>query len=297
MARTTTPTFAFESGLKRYFDQIRQFPILAPDEEHQLAQRWRQHGDDDAVHRLVNSHLRLVVKLATGYRGYGLPMSEVISEGNIGLMQAAQRFEPERGFRFSTYAIWWIRAAIQAYILRSKSLVKMGTTTNQKKLFFKLRTAKSRISAIDEGDMRPDQVAHIAKGLGVTEQDVIDMNRRLSGDVSLNAPILKDGDPGTWQDQLVEEAPSQEWNLAEAEETGNRRKALAQALTQLNARERRIFEARRLAEKPSKLEELATEFGLSTERVRQLEVRAFEKVRVAVTRNVVSKPPALAMAS
>src|SRR5580700_3261797 len=190
MARATVnATFAIEPGLKRYFDQIRKFPLLAPDEELHLAQRWRDHGDSGAVHRLVNSHLRLVVKLATGYRGYGLPMAEVISEGNAGLMQAAQRFEPERGFRFSTYAIWWIRAAIQSYILRSKSLVKMGTTANQKKLFFKLRSAKSRISALDEGDMRPDQVELIAKRLGVNEQDVIDMNRRLGGDVSLNAPI------------------------------------------------------------------------------------------------------------
>jgi RNA polymerase sigma-32 factor len=224
-------------------------------------------------------------------------MAEVISEGNIGLMQAAQRFEPERGFRFSTYAIWWIRAAIQAYILRSKSLVKMGTTANQKKLFFKLRTAKSRISALDDGDMRPDQVAHIATELGVAEQEVVEMNRRLSGDVSLNAPILRDGDPGTWQDQLVEEAPSQERTLLETEEATTRRKALAQALTQLNPRERRILEARRLADRPRKLEELASEFGLSTERVRQLEMRAFEKVRNAVTRRTLSRPPALALAS
>jgi RNA polymerase sigma-32 factor len=298
MTRTTiSATLAFEPGLKRYFDQIRRFPLLDPDEEHQLAARWRERGDNAAVHRLVNSHLRLVVKLATGYRGYGLPMAEVISEGNVGLMQAAQRFEPERGFRFSTYAIWWIRAAIQSYILRSKSLVKMGTTANQKKLFFKLRSAKSRISALDDGDMRPDQVAHIATELGVAEQEVIEMNRRLNGDVSLNAPILGDGDPGTWQDQLAEEAPSQERTLLETEEATTRRKALAQALTQLNPRERRILEARRLADRPRKLEELASEFGLSTERVRQLEVRAFEKVRNAVTRRAVRSPPALALAS
>ena len=291
------PMFAVESGLKAYVDQIRRFPILEPDEEFQLAQLWRQHGDSGAVHRLVTSHLRLVVKLASGYRGYGLPAAEVISEGNVGLMQAAQRFEPEKGFRFSTYAMWWIRASIQAYILRSKSLVKMGTTANQKKLFFKLRTAKRRIAAFEDGDMRPDQVASIATELGVTEQDVVEMNRRLNGDVSLNTPVSKDGESATWQDQLAADAPSQEWTLAQTQEAGHRRKALAQALTQLNARERRIFEARRLAERPRRLEELATEFGLSPERVRQLEVRAFEKVRDAITRHGVSKAPALALAS
>lgn len=280
-----------------YLGDIRRFALLERDQEYALAKRWREHGDRDAAHQLVTSHLRLAAKIAMNYRGYGLPLSEIISEGNVGLMQALNRFEPDKGFRFSTYAIWWIRAAIQSYILRSKSLVKMGTTANQKKLFFKLRSAKSRISALDDGDMRPDQVAHIATELGVAEQEVIEMNRRLNGDVSLNAPILRDGDPGTWQDQLAEEAPSQERTLLETEEATTRRKALAQALTQLNPRERRILEARRLADRPRKLEELASEFGLSTERVRQLEVRAFEKVRNAVTRRAVSSPPALALAS
>jgi RNA polymerase sigma-32 factor len=293
----TRPMIAADSGLHRYLENIRRIPLLEPEEEGLLAQRWRQHGDKDAVHRLVSSHLRLVAKLASGYRGYGLPISELVSEGNIGLVRAAQRFEPERGLRFSTYAIWWIRASIQAYIVRSKSLVKMGTTTNQKKLFFKLRRAKSKISAIGEGDMRPDQVEFIANELGVTQQDVIEMNRRLGGDVSLNVSTLEDSDSATWQDQLVDEAPSQESNLVEAEETRNRRKALAQALTQLNDRERQILEARRLAEQPRKLEDLAVELGVSPERVRQLEVRAFDKIRSIVTRSfAVTRTPNLALA-
>jgi RNA polymerase sigma-32 factor len=291
------PMFGLDIGLQRYFDEIRRFPLLEPEEEGQLARRWRQHGDSDAVHRLVSSHLRLVAKLASGYRGYGLPISELVSEGNIGLMRAAQRFEPERGFRFSTYAIWWIKASIQAYIVRSKSLVKMGTTSNQKKLFFKLRAAKSKISAIEEGDLRPEQVEFIANELGVDEQDVIEMNRRLGGDVSLNVAILEDTDAATWQDQLADQAPSQESNLVEAEEFRTRRKALAQALRQLNDRERRILEARRLAEKPRKLEDLAVEFGVSPERVRQLEMRAFDKVRNAMKRAfTVTKTPQLAIA-
>jgi RNA polymerase sigma-32 factor len=247
-----------------------------------LAKRWREHGDRDAAHRLVTSHLRLVAKIAMGYRGYGLPISEVISEGNVGLMQAVKRFEPEKGFRLATYAMWWIKASIQEYILRSWSLVKMGTTANQKKLFFNLRKAKSKISALDEGDLRPDQVKIIAKRLGVTEQDVVDMNRRLGGDVSLNAPIREDGDSGEWQDWLVDESSSQESVLAESEQLDNRRKALGAALNVLNERERRIFQARRLADEPITLEELADEFGVSRERVRQIEVRAFEKVQKAV---------------
>jgi RNA polymerase sigma-32 factor len=252
-----------------------------------LATRWREHGDRDAAHKLVTSHLRLVAKIAMGYRGYGLPISEVISEGNVGLMQAVKRFEPEKGFRLATYAMWWIKAAIQEYILRSWSLVKMGTTANQKKLFFNLRKAKSRISALEEGDMRPDQVKLIAKRLGVTEQDVVDMNRRLGGDVSLNAPIREEGDSGEWQDWLVDESSiSQESRLAESEEANNRRKALGEALTVLNDRERRIFEARRLADEPITLEQLADEFGVSRERVRQIEVRAFEKVQKAVKSRV-----------
>ena len=280
------PILAAESGLTRYLEKIRRFPMLEPHEEYMLAKRWREHGDRDAAHRLVTSHLRLVAKIATGYRGYGLPISEAISEGNVGLMQAVKRFEPDRGFRLATYAMWWIKAAIQEYILRSWSLVKMGTTANQKKLFFNLRKAKSRISALDEGDMRPDQVKLIAKRLGVTEQDVIDMNRRLGGDASLNAPIREDGDSGEWMDWLVDDSASQESRLAESEQSENRHKALGQALGVLNDRERRIFEARRLADEPITLEELAEEFGVSRERVRQIEVRAFEKVQKAVKSNI-----------
>jgi RNA polymerase sigma-32 factor len=287
MARATAlPSLTAETGLSRYLEEIRRFPMLEPQEEYMLAKSWREHGDRDAAHRLVTSHLRLVAKIAMGYRGYGLPISEVISEGNVGLMQAVKRFEPEKGFRLATYAMWWIKAAIQEYILRSWSLVKMGTTANQKKLFFNLRKAKSRISALEEGDMRPDQVATIAKRLGVGEQDVIDMNRRLGGDVSLNAPIRNDGDTGEWQDWLVDDSDNQEATLTRSEEFDNRRRALSDALSVLNDRERRIFEARRLAEDPITLEELADEFGVSRERVRQIEVRAFEKVQKAVRNRV-----------
>ena len=283
MARAAAlPILTAESGLTRYLEEIRRFPMLEPQDEFMLAKRWREHGDRDAAHKLVTSHLRLVAKIAMGYRGYGLPISEVISEGNVGLMQAVKRFEPEKGFRLATYAMWWIKAAIQEYILRSWSLVKMGTTANQKKLFFNLRKAKSKISALEEGDLRPDQVKLIAKRLGVTDQDVIDMNRRLGGDVSLNAPIREDGDSGEWQDWLVDEVSDQETRLAEDEESDNRRKALGEALSVLNERERRIFEARRLADDPVTLEDLAAEFGVSRERVRQIEVRAFEKVQRAV---------------
>jgi RNA polymerase sigma-32 factor len=280
------PIITAESGLTRYLEEIRRFPMLEPQEEYMLAKSWREHGDRDAAHRLVTSHLRLVAKIAMGYRGYGLPISEVISEGNVGLMQAVKRFEPDKGFRLATYAMWWIKAAIQEYILRSWSLVKMGTTANQKKLFFNLRKAKSRISALEEGDLRPDQVKLIAKRLGVTEQDVVDMNRRLGGDVSLNSPIREEGDSGEWQDWLVDDSISQETRLAESEEADNRRKALGEALTVLNERERRIFEARRLADEPITLEELADEFGVSRERVRQIEVRAFEKVQKAVKNRI-----------
>jgi RNA polymerase sigma-32 factor len=290
------PILTAESGLTRYLEEIRRFPMLEPQEEYMLAKRWREHGDRDAAHRLVTSHLRLVAKIAMGYRGYGLPIAEVISEGNVGLMQAVKRFEPEKGFRLATYAMWWIKASIQEYILRSWSLVKMGTTANQKKLFFNLRKAKSKISALEEGDMRPDQVKLIAKRLGVTEQDVIDMNRRLGGDASLNAPIRDDGDSGEWQDWLVDDAPSAERVMEENEELDNRRKALGEALTVLNDRERRIFEARRLAEDPITLEELADEFGVSRERVRQIEVRAFEKVQSAVKRGVAAMEHPAAMA-
>ncbi|MGO4712253.1 RNA polymerase sigma factor RpoH [Bradyrhizobium sp. 2TAF24] len=283
MARAATlPVLSGESGLAHYLAEIRKFPMLEPQEEYMLARSWREHGDRDAAHKLVTSHLRLVAKIAMGYRGYGLPISEVVSEGNVGLMQAVKRFEPEKGFRLATYAMWWIKASIQEYILRSWSLVKMGTTANQKKLFFNLRKAKSKISALDEGDMRPDQVQTIAKRLGVTEQDVVDMNRRLGGDASLNAPIRDDGEPGEWQDWLVDTSPNQEAVMAESEEYDHRRDALSGAMGVLNPRERRIFEARRLADEPMTLEDLAAEFGVSRERVRQIEVRAFEKVQAAV---------------
>jgi RNA polymerase sigma-32 factor len=283
MARAAAlPFVTAEGGLSHYLEEIRRFPMLEPQQEYMLAKSWREHGDRDAAHKLVTSHLRLVAKIAMGYRGYGLPISEVISEGNVGLMQAVKRFEPEKGFRLATYAMWWIKASIQEYILRSWSLVKMGTTANQKKLFFNLRKAKSKISALQEGDLRPDQVSQIAKRLGVTEKDVVDMNRRLGGDASLNAPIREDGDSGEWQDWLADDSASQESVMAEGEEMDNRRKALSQALGVLNDRERRIFEARRLADDPITLEELAEEFGVSRERVRQIEVRAFEKVQKAV---------------
>ncbi len=287
MVRTTTVAIlTAESGLTHYFEQIRRFPMLERQEECLLAKRWREHGDRDAAHKLVTSHLRLVTKIASGYRGYGLPISEVISEGNIGLLQAVERFDPEKGFRLSTYATWWIKAAIQEYILRSWSLVRMGTTANQKKLFFNLSKAKSKISAFDEGDMRPDQVKLIAKRLGVTETDVIDMNRRLGGDASLNVAIRADDDSGEWQDWLVDESPDQETTLAASEEFDNRRKALADALGVLDGRDRRIFERRRLAGEQITLAELANELGVSRERVRQLEVRAFEKVQKAVKKRV-----------
>jgi len=271
-----------ESNLPRYLKEIQRFPMLDLQDEFMLAKRWREHGDRDAAHKLVTSHLRLVAKIAMGYRGYGLPTSDVISEGNVGLMQAVKRFEPEKGFRLATYAMWWIKAAIQEYILRSWSLVKLGTTANQKKLFFNLRKAKSKISALEDGDLRPDQVKLIAERLGVTEQDVVDMNRRLAGDLSLNAPIRDDGDSSEWQDWLVDEASDQEGRLAQSEETDNRIRALHDALTILNRRERRIFEARRLTDEPVTLEDLAAEFGVSRERVRQIEVRAFYKVQRAV---------------
>ena len=287
MARSAAiPALNAESGLSRYLEEIRRFPMLEPQEEYMLARSWREHGDREAAHKLVTSHLRLVAKIAMGYRGYGLPISEVVSEGNVGLMQAVKRFEPEKGFRLATYAMWWIKAAIQEYILRSWSLVKMGTTANQKKLFFNLRKAKSKISALEEGDLRPEHVKTIATQLGVTEQDVIDMNRRLGGDASLNASIRDDGESGEWQDWLVDNSPSQATILEDSEESSNRHKALIGALDVLNERERRIFEARRLADDPVTLEELATEFGVSRERVRQIEVRAFEKVQKAVKSSI-----------
>ncbi len=285
MATAALPVLSGENGLSRYLNEIRRFPMLEPEEEYMLAKRWREHEDPAAAHKLVTSHLRLVAKIAMGSRGYGLPIGEVISEGNVGLMQAVKRFEPERGFRLATYAMWWIRASIQEYILRSWSLVKMGTTASQKKLFFNLRKAKSQISALEEGDLRPDQVEKIATRLGVTEKDVIDMNRRMSGDASLNAPLREEGE-GEWQDWLVDDSASQENLLVDRQETDNRLGALRLALGVLNDRERRIFEARRLAEDPVTLEELSGEFDISRERVRQIEVRAFEKVQAAVKAGV-----------
>jgi RNA polymerase sigma-32 factor len=287
MARNATlPIRTVEPGLTHYLEEIRRFPMLERQEEYMLAKRWREHGDREAAHKLVTSHLRLVTRMARDYRGYGLPISEAISEGNVGLMQAVERFEPEQGFRFATYAVWWIKAAIQEYILRSWSLVKMGTTATQKKLFFNLRKAKSKISALDEGDLHPAQVKLIATRLGVTDQDVVDMNRRLGGDASLNAAIREDGGSREWQDWLVDESPDQETTLAASEEFDNRRKTLSDALTVLNKRERRIFETRRLAEEQITLAELAEEFGVSRERVRQIEVSAFEKVQNAVKHRV-----------
>lgn len=277
------------SGLTGYLWQIQRFPMLEQHEEHMLAKRWREHGDHEAAHKLVKCHLRLVAKIARRYRGYGLPISDVISEGNVGLMQAVQRFKPEKGFRFATYAAWWIKAAIQEYILRSWSLVRIATTANRKKLFFNLRKAKSKISVIDEGDMRHGQIETIAKQLGVTKQDVIDVNRWFSGDASLNAPIGADGDSGEWQDWLVDEGASQETTLAARDEYEYRRKTLTSALCVLNDRERRIFEARRLAEDPITLADLASEFGVSPERVRQIDVSSFEKVQKAVKNRVAAK--------
>ncbi|MFZ1102169.1 MAG: RNA polymerase sigma factor RpoH [Hyphomicrobiaceae bacterium] len=278
------PTIAADSGgLVRYLEEIRKFPMLEPGEEFMLAKRWQQHEDSDAAHKLVTSHLRLVTRIAMGYRGYGLPIGEVISEGNVGLMQAVKRFEPDKGFRLATYAMWWIRASIQEYILRSWSLVKMGTTAAQKKLFFNLRRMKGQIKALEDGDLRPDQVKKIATTLGVPEDDVVSMNRRLGGDASLNAPVRADMEGGgEWQDWLVDEAPDQEERLVESEELSQRRAYLAKAMATLNERERRIFEARRLAEDPATLEDLSEEFGVSRERIRQIEVRAFEKVQAAV---------------
>jgi RNA polymerase sigma-32 factor len=271
----------------RYLDNIRRFDLLERDQEYELAKRWREHGDRDAAHQLVTSHLRLAAKIAMGYRGYGLPISEIISEGNVGLMQALNRFDPEKGFRFATYAMWWIRASIQDYILRSWSLVKIGTTANQKKLFFKLRSAKRKISALDSGgDLHPDQVTLIAKNLNVTERDVVDMNRRLAGDTSLNAPIHDDGEAGERQTYLVDQSPSPEALIVEQDETDRRHRALVGAIDVLNDRERRIFEARHLVDEPRTLDDLAAEFNVSRERIRQIETRAFEKVRKAAKKSV-----------
>ena len=272
-----------EGGLSRYLTEIRKFPMLAKDEEFMLAKAWKEHQDPQAAHRLVTSHLRLVAKIAMGYRGYGLPIGEVISEGNVGLMQAVKKFEPDKGFRLATYAMWWIRASIQEYILRSWSLVKMGTTAAQKKLFFNLRKAKSEISALEEGDLHPDHVRQIATKLGVLDEEVISMNRRLSGpDASLNAPLRSDSE-NEWQDWLEDkDAVSQETRLAEDEEKSIRMSLLEEAMTELTDRERHILTERRLKDDPTTLEELASQYGVSRERVRQIEVRGFEKLQKAM---------------
>jgi len=284
--RTAFHILTAESGLSQYLKDVRRFPMLEPQNEYRLATRWRERGERDARDTLISSHLRLVVKIAKGYRGYGLPISEVISEGNIGLMRAIDRFEPNRRARLGTYATWWIKAAIHDYIQRSWSLVRMGTSAKQRRLFIKLRDAKGKISALDEGDMRPEQVDFIAKRLGVTEKEVIDMNRRLGGDASLNAPLRRDGDTSERQDWLVDETPNQERTLIENEELNNRCKALTDALPVLNERERCIFEAIQLTEEPIKLKVLAEEFGVSRERVRQINVCALKKVERAVKNRV-----------
>ncbi len=290
MAMNALATISPEGGLSRYLSEIRKFPMLTKDEEYMLAKAWREHEDSQAAHKLVTSHLRLVAKIAMGYRGYGLPIGEVISEGNVGLMQAVKKFEPERGFRLATYAMWWIRASIQEYILRSWSLVKMGTTASQKKLFFNLRKAKSEISALEEGDLHPDQVAQIATKLGVTNDDVISMNRRLAGpDSSLNAPLRSDSE-SEWQDWLADDtAVDQETLVADTEEHTLRMALLEAAMQELSERERHILTERRLSETPTTLEELAGQYGVSRERVRQIEVRAFEKLQKAMRAAAIEK--------
>ena len=279
----TIPATGGEAGLNRYLTEIKKFPILTPEEEYMLAKRWTEHQDTDAAARLVNSHLRLVAKIAMGYRGYGLPLSELISEGNIGLMQGVKKFEPERGFRLATYAMWWIRASIQEFILRSWSLVKMGTTAAQKKLFFNLRRMKNRIEAFEEGDLKPEDVTKIATDLGVSEEDVVSMNRRMAmgGDTSLNVP-LRDDSEGSWQDFLVDSEPLQDERVAEAEETKIRHDLLVEAMDSLNERERHILTERRLTDEPKTLEELSQVYDVSRERIRQIEVRAFEKLQKAL---------------
>jgi RNA polymerase sigma-32 factor len=281
MQRAATTILTGEGGLGRYLEKIKHLPMLTPEQEQALAKRWREHNDPEAAHQLVVSHLRLVAKVAMRYRGYGLPISEVISEGSIGLIKAVDRFEPERGLRLATYAMWWIKASIREYVLRSWSLVKMGTTPNQKKLFFNLRRLKARISALNDGDLHPDQVELIATSLGVTEQEVVYMNSRMGGDASLNSPLRGQAE-GEWQDLLVEGEDNQEYKLVQVEEDSSRHKALIDSLDVLNARERRILEARRLADDPRSLADLSSEFGISRERVRQIEMRAFEKLQNAV---------------
>ena len=289
MASTSMIPIAPEGNLSRYLQEIRKFPMLAPEEELALAKRWRDAQDENAAHKLVTSHLRLVAKIAMGYRGYGLPVGELISEGNVGMMQAVKRFDPDRGFRLATYAMWWIRAAIQEYILHSWSLVKMGTTAAQKKLFFNLRRLKGQMAALEEGDLKPEQVEKIARVLQVPEQDVVSMNRRLaSPDNSLNAPIRADSE-GEWQDWLVDESETQEEELADREDMTNRRDLLNSALSTLNDRERHILIERRLKDEPTTLEELSQQYNISRERVRQIEVRAFEKLQKNMKQQIVER--------
>jgi RNA polymerase sigma-32 factor len=283
MAQSNLPVLSAEGGLSRYLQEIRKFPMLEPDEEFMLAKRYKEHEDPGAAQRLITSHLRLVAKIAMGYRGYGLPISEVISEGNVGLMHAVKRFEPDKGFRLATYAMWWIRAAIQEYVLRSWSLVKIGTTAAQKRLFFNLRKVKGQIAALDDGNLHPDQIKQIATTLQVSEADVVSMNQRLTGDASLNAPMRADeGSSSEWQDWLVDDTPDQETSLGESEEFSERMGLLKDAMGDLNEREKAIFQARRLKDNPATLEELAQQYSVSRERIRQIEVRAFEKVQEAV---------------
>jgi len=282
LAQSNLPILSAEGGLSRYLQEIRKFPMLEPDEEFMLAKRYKEHGDPAAAQRLITSHLRLVAKIAMGYRGYGLPISEVISEGNVGLMHAVKRFEPDKGFRLATYAMWWIRAAIQEYVLRSWSLVKIGTTAAQKRLFFNLRKIKGQIAALDDGALHPDQIKQIATTLSVSEQDVVSMNQRLTGDASLNAPMRADEGASEWQDWLVDDTPDQETVLGNSEEYDERMGLLTNAMSDLNEREKAIFQARRLRDKPATLEELAQQYNVSRERIRQIEVRAFEKVQEAV---------------
>ncbi|HEX4118101.1 MAG TPA: RNA polymerase sigma factor RpoH [Rhizomicrobium sp.] len=279
MSSRGLPALSGEAGLSRYLSEIRKFPLLSPEDEYMFAKRWKEHEDPEAARRLVTSHLRLVAKIAMGYRGYGLPVSEIVSEGNVGLMQAVKRFDPDRGFRLATYAMWWIRASIQEYVLRSWSMVKMGTTAAQKKLFFNLRKAKNNIGAIEEGDLTPAHTAKLADQLGVTETEVTEMNRRLSGgDASLNAPLRSESE-SEWQDWLADDTADQETRLAEREEMGDRHELLVNAMKDLTERERDILEARRLRDDPATLEELSQKYGVSRERVRQIEVRAFEKLQ------------------
>ncbi len=284
MATNNLPTVASgQDGLQKYLAEVRKFPMLEPGEEYMLAKSWREHNDRKAAHKLVTSHLRLVAKIAMGYRGYGLPIGEVVSEGNVGLMQAVKKFDPEKGFRLATYAMWWIRASIQEYVLRSWSLVKLGTTASQKKLFFNLRRIKGQINAYEDGDLRPEKVKEIAKQLNVSEEDVISMNQRMQGDASLNAPLRQDAEVGEWQDWLVDDQVDQETALGDAQELNERLDLLKQSMSELNEREEEIFEARRLSDPPKTLEQLSQQFGVSRERIRQIEVRAFEKVQEAVT--------------